>query len=153
MKTVQAIFLLIVLLILSILSLFLNHPASAQASCAFYPVSPALTDLGSNFYQRLVSISPLTYQPTGVIGGLYPGGSNLRPPAHEAAGLAQAAQVGPLDANGIPADNGKIGITSIGMSNTEMEFSIRDPASFSSSIYSAGGQALRRESRSRNLCV
>ena len=103
-------------------SLVFTRPVSAQIACEFFPVSPALTDLGSNQYSRLVSTNPLTYQPTGVIGGLYPGGSNQRPPAHEAAGVALAQQILPRDANGSPNPSGKIGMTSIGMSNTEMEF-------------------------------
>ena len=36
-----------------------------------------LTDLGAGLYQ-------------GVQGGLYPGGANTRPPAHDAAGVAIA---------------------------------------------------------------
>ena len=103
-------------------SLVFTRPVSAQITCEFFPVSPALTDLGSNQYSRLVSTNPLTYLPTGVIGGLYPGGSNQRPPAHEAAGVALAQQILPRDANGSPNPSGKIGMTSIGMSNTEMEF-------------------------------
>jgi hypothetical protein len=100
----------------------LPAPVFAQAVCAFYPVSPALTDLGPNEYMRLVDTDPLTYVPTGVIGGLYPGGSNLRPPAHEAAGVAAAGQVVSRDAAGNPALNGKIGMISVGMSNTQMDF-------------------------------
>src|SRR5262249_48599445 len=36
----------------------------------------------------------------GFVGGLYPGGQNARPPAHEAAGLAAAAGVVPRLSNG-----------------------------------------------------
>jgi hypothetical protein len=62
-------------------------------------------------------------QNTGEIGGLYPGGSNVRPPEHEADGLVASDQVVPLDADGNPDDtNGKIVMVSIGMSNTSMEF-------------------------------
>ena len=60
--------------------------------------------------------------PTGFTGGLYPGGSNARPPAHEAAGLAAAKQIQPLDAQGRPDPKGKIGFISVGMSNTSIEF-------------------------------
>jgi hypothetical protein len=62
-------------------------------------------------------------QNTGEIGGLYPGGSNVRPPEHEAMRLIMASQIVPLDAMGNPDPvNGKIALVSIGMSNTYMEF-------------------------------
>jgi hypothetical protein len=69
---------------------------------------------------------PLTDLVTGTYlgkpGGLYPG-SNSRPPAHEEAGLKIAATVRPLDAKGEPADDGKIVLLALGMSNTTQEFS------------------------------
>ena len=70
-----------------------------------------LTDLGGATYG-------------GFVGGLYPGGSNTRPAAHEAAGLAISNDlILPRDAAGnVDLVNGKIGFGSIGMSNTEMEF-------------------------------
>ena len=68
-----------------------------------------LTDLGTQRYQ-------------GEQGGLYPGGSNVPPPAHQKAGFALARQIAPLDREGRPAPDGKIVLLSIGMSNTTMEF-------------------------------
>ncbi len=64
-----------------------------------------LTELGREKYQ-------------GYEGGLYPGGKNERPAAHEEAGRRLARQVQPLDAAGKPAPNGKIVLLSVGMSNT-----------------------------------
>lgn len=70
-----------------------------------------LTDLGTGTYM-------------GMTGGLYPGGSNVRPAAHEAAGLAQAALIVPRDATGaVDYPFGKIVFLSLGMSNTTQEFS------------------------------
>jgi len=80
-------------------------------------VSLPLTELGNAPYVRMDG------QVTEFIGGLYPGGSNTRPPAMEAAGQAIAAQILPLDANGqVDRVNGRIVMISLGMSNTQMEF-------------------------------
>lgn len=94
-------------------------PLAAQDDlCAlpFEPVSQPLTDLGPGEYVRLES------GPTGYTGGLYPNGQNVRPAAHEVAGLAQARQIKPRNAAGEPDPDGLIGLISIGMSNTFMEF-------------------------------
>ena len=54
--------------------------------------------------------------------GLYPNGSNSRPPDHAAAGMAAVGQITPRDASGAPDPNGKIVLLSIGVSNTMIEF-------------------------------
>ncbi len=54
--------------------------------------------------------------------GLYPDGSNNRPPAHAAAGMAAVGQITPRDAAGAPDPNGKVVLLSIGVSNTMIEF-------------------------------
>jgi hypothetical protein len=64
-----------------------------------------LTQMGKSLYE-------------GQPGGLYPGGKNERPAAHEAAGVRLAKQVQPLDRDGKPAKDGKIVLLSVGMSNT-----------------------------------
>lgn len=70
-----------------------------------------LPDLGPGLYK-------------GVEGGLYPGGSDTRPPDFEAAGIDIAQnQIQPLDASGNPDPaNGRIVMISVGMSNTTQEF-------------------------------
>jgi len=68
-----------------------------------------LNDLGQGLYQ-------------GQQGGLYPGGFNQRPAAHDDAGRLIARQVRPLNAAGEPdPQNGRIGLVTIGMSNTSQE--------------------------------
>jgi hypothetical protein len=69
-----------------------------------------LSELGKDEYQ-------------GFAGGLYPDGKNERPKTHEAAGIALARKVQPLDERGKPSSDGKIVLLSIGMSNTTQEFS------------------------------
>jgi Cu/Ag efflux protein CusF len=72
-------------------------------------------------------LQPLTELGTGkhkdFEGGLYPGGKNERPAAHDKAGLALARKIQPLDAEGKPSADGKIVLLSVGMSNTTQEFS------------------------------
>lgn len=71
-----------------------------------------LTDLGRGTYH-------------GAQGGLYPGGSNQRPLAHEAAGIEIAEGIRPLASDGtVDEQNGKIGFVAVGMSNTMMEFAV-----------------------------
>ena len=60
-----------------------------------------------------------TYQ--GFTGRLYQASNNV-PPAHAASGMIMAGNIQPLDASGNPSPSGKIGFTSIGMSNTNQEF-------------------------------
>jgi hypothetical protein len=69
----------------------------------------------------LCDLGTQTYK--GEDGGLYGGGRNEPPPAHRAAVESELKQIRPLDAEGRPADGGKIVFLSIGMSNTTQEFS------------------------------
>jgi hypothetical protein len=107
-------------MVLLCLGLNLQQSARAQTSdtCAYTPqdVGTPLNDLGGQVYIRMDG------QNTGFTGGLYPEGSNVRPPAHEAAGLNLARQIVPLDRNGNPDPNGKIVMIGIGMSNAWQEF-------------------------------
>ncbi len=65
----------------------------------------AINDLGTGTY-------------LGSEGGLYPNGSNVMPPSHEADGIALAQGIQPLNAAGNPDPNGSYGILSIGESAT-----------------------------------
>jgi Putative Ig domain/Abnormal spindle-like microcephaly-assoc'd, ASPM-SPD-2-Hydin len=68
-----------------------------------------LPDLGTGSYM-------------GTEGGLYPGGSNVRPADHEADGLALAGSIVPLDSNGNPSPTGKYVLLSIGVSISRTMF-------------------------------
>jgi len=58
----------------------------------------------------------------GFAGGLYENSSDSVPSDHDAAGKTIAATIQPLNASGSPSANGKIVLTSIGMSNAADEF-------------------------------
>ncbi|MCI0410138.1 MAG: hypothetical protein L0191_16540 [Acidobacteria bacterium] len=87
------------------------HAANCNGtSVGFLP----LNDLGTGTYQ-------------GYEGGLYPGGSNVRPASHDQ-DLDRVGRVMLLDPQGLPdAANGKIVLMSVGMSNTTQEFSTFKP--------------------------
>ncbi len=73
------------------------------------PLTP-ISDLGSNTY-------------LGSTGGLYGNGSNDRPASHDAAGVATANTIVPLDAYGNPDPvNGSMVLLSIGTSDAEFPF-------------------------------
>ncbi len=85
-----------------------NHTASSNGNNLITAPAP-LIDFGSASYR-------------GFQGGLYPNGSNQRPPAHNSAGIAIAQAIQPLNGSGtVDVTNGKIVWTSIGMSNTTQE--------------------------------
>lgn len=94
-------------------ALFLGTTSSAvKGDCSLvFTGNVPLPDLGAATYK-------------GFPGGLYPNGSNTPPAAHQQAGLTQAAAVVPLNAAGVPDERqGLIGLISIGLSNTTIEFS------------------------------
>lgn len=99
-------------------SLLLLAAVVALATLAFFDCT--LTSLGIT---PLNDLGPGTYVP-GTIGGLYPNGQNVRPAAHLAAGRAIATtEVLPRNAAGaVDLANGRIGLISVGMSNTTQEF-------------------------------
>jgi hypothetical protein len=72
------------------------------------PLVP-ISDLGTGSYE-------------GVQGGLYPGGTNERPPAQTQYGVNLADSIQPLDINGNPSPTGKYVLLSIGQSDNEISF-------------------------------
>jgi hypothetical protein len=82
-----------------------NRTATCGNSVGLVP----LTDLGKHDYH-------------GFEGGLYPNGQNSPPPGYLALGLAKAREVQPLSPDGRPSPDGTIGLLSVGMSNTLLEF-------------------------------
>lgn len=98
------------LAVLALAGAILAAPAAApRAGQAQVTGLTPLSDLGAGLYH-------------GFPGGLYPGGVNTPPAAHQAAALAAAAQVVPRDASGAPDPAGWIGMIAVGMSNTTHEF-------------------------------
>jgi hypothetical protein len=84
-------------------------PIAVTMSAQLFTATP-LNDLGKGTYE--------SFQ-----GGLYENGSNQVPAAHNADGLTFMSQVQPLDASGNPSSNGKVILSSLGMSNAQIEFS------------------------------
>lgn len=70
----------------------------------------ALTDLGTGNFEG-------SYE-----GGLYPNGSNVRPPSQDSYGVALANAIQPLDSNGNPSPTGKYVFMAIGESTAQNEF-------------------------------
>ncbi len=73
-----------------------------------------------------VGITPLSdaaaLRYKGEAGGLYPGGRSTRPVEHEAAGIAIAEAIVPLDGDGDPdPSSGHIAMITLGMSNARTE--------------------------------
>ena len=97
---------------ISVIFVLICNSLSAQINCNNTSIAkPPINDLGANSWN-------------GYQGGLYPNGSNYRPAVHNAAGLAIANAIQPLNAAGITdLVNGKVVWISIGMSNTSMEAS------------------------------
>ncbi len=73
--------------------------------------------------KNLVPLTELSSAYQDQDGGLYGGGKNEPSPELAARAQQAAAQVRPLDAKGQPANDGKMVLLSIGMSNTTQAFS------------------------------
>src|SRR5437867_1185280 len=106
--------------------------ATGTLACALILLTPAREKaFASNCAGTSVGKIPIndlgtgTYQ--GQQGGLYPGGSNLRPASHDR-DLDRVGRVMLLNPQGQPdALNGRIVLMSVGMSNTTQEFSTFKP--------------------------
>jgi hypothetical protein len=77
--------------------------------------------------QQSIGYKPLTEMSAadkhwGQEGGLYGGGRNEPPPAHQQAAQAASRQIVRLDSEGKPSKDGKIVFACLGMSNTGAEF-------------------------------
>jgi hypothetical protein len=88
------------------------HPAGPR------PSPPANPD----DWKALVPITEMTAPYKGEDGGLYGGGRNEPPEAHRRAHVKESEGIVPRDASGRPADDGKIGLISIGFSNPSIEW-------------------------------
>ncbi|MBK8268754.1 MAG: dockerin type I repeat-containing protein [Planctomycetes bacterium] len=100
------------------ITVMITAPVLAQV-CDPSDPQVSLFDLGTGTYK--------SFQ-----GGLYAGGVNQRPAAHETAGVAIADSIGPLDINGLPFSNGRVVLISIGISNMTQEWRVganNDPSS------------------------
>lgn len=102
----------------------------SHTSVGFVP----LNDLGTGTY-------------LGEQGGLYPGGLNMRPSAHELAGVQLAQSIEPLDVDGNPDPDGRIVLAGLGHSNGNLFFSAVkkglidiDPARDSDVVFLNAGQ-------------
>jgi hypothetical protein len=83
------------------------------------PPPPPRASIG---VKPLTELGPGTYK--GETGGLYGQGRNEPPVQHQEAAKKAASRIQPLDAQGQPSASGKIGLLSVGMSNTTQEFSL-----------------------------
>jgi hypothetical protein len=86
-----------------------------------FNVAPAPPPRESVGVKPLTELGSETYK--GESGGLYGKGSNEPPPRLQEVAKKAAARIQPLDAKGQPSASGKIGLLSVGMSNTTQEFS------------------------------
>jgi hypothetical protein len=71
--------------------------------------------------ENLVPLTELTGAYRGEDGGLYGQGRNDPPPPHREAYLRESEKIRPLDGRGSPSGDGKIGLITIGFSNTNLE--------------------------------
>jgi hypothetical protein len=105
-------------------------PQQTATAAVTIPVLTAASACNNIIWNQTGTTSPEVDLPDlgtgtyiGSEGGLYPGGSNVRPPTHESDGLTLANNIVPLDANGNPSSTGKYVLLSIGVSISRTMFS------------------------------
>ena len=107
----QRIHIIVFISILLLLCSCLGSIAAGQSPCGRSPCSAnslgyvPINDLGTGLYN-------------GQMGGLYPNGQNVDPPAHRTSGLALAKTIGPLNSSGQADPTGVYVLLTIGMSIT-----------------------------------
>jgi hypothetical protein len=85
---------------------------------AFFITAAAATATADNLGIPLNDLGPRDYR-LRYYGGLYENGTNIIPADHLVAGLERARQIQPLDAEGRPSPDGKIGLIAIGDGDTD----------------------------------
>ena len=98
-----------------------ERAADKQPGIAPKAGAPRPIEVSTSDWSALVPITDMIAPYKGEDGGLYGGGKNEPPEAHRAAHLKESEKIRPLDANGEPSDDGKIGLITIGFSNTSIE--------------------------------
>jgi len=94
---------------------------AARAGAAAPGTTPKPIEPNTADWSALIPLTDLTSPYKGEDGGLYGGGHNDPPETLRAAHLQESAKIRPLDATGTPAADGKIGLITIGFSNTSIE--------------------------------
>ena len=107
-----------------------SKPKQYARQLVTLPVTTASSSCNNITWDQAGTSNPLVDLPDlgtgsylGSEGGLYPGGSNVRPPTHEADGLALADSIVPLDASGNYDPNGKYVLLGLGVSILRTMFS------------------------------
>ena len=85
------------------------------------PKQPARTSVNPADWRGLVALTDLSTPYKGEDGGLYGGGKNEAPAGHGAAHRRESEKIRPLDVQGNPSADGKIGLITIGFSNPSIE--------------------------------
>ncbi len=95
----------------------MNKSAGGTPTSAAAPA----TSVNPDDWKMLVPITDMTTHYKGEDGGLYGGGKNEPPEAHQAAHLRETEKIVPRDASGEPSAEGKIGFITLGFSNPSIE--------------------------------
>jgi hypothetical protein len=105
-----------------ILSVFLFSVNPAQTAEALKDCTNTSVGFKPRIDMQATDYYPNAEHPDKVNGGLYGEGDNTPPQSHWQKAKAANAAITPRLADGTPAADGKIGLISLGMSNTSSEF-------------------------------